>query len=65
VLGGGNRQFFDFLDDFARDNVEAAKAIDFVAEKFNAEPVFVVTRVDFDHVATDTERASVKAKIVA
>ena len=65
VLGRGNRQFFDFLDDFASDDVEAAETVDFVAEKFNAEAVFVVTRVDFNDVATDAERASVEAKVVA
>ena len=65
VFGGCDGEFFDFFDDFARDNVEAAKTIDFVAEKLDAESVFVVARVDFNHVAADAERASVEAEVVA
>ena len=65
VLCGGDGEFFNFLDDFARDDVEAVKAVDFVAEKFNAEAVFVVARVDFDHVTADAERTSVETEIVA
>ena len=61
---GGDGEFFDFLDDFAGNNVKAVKAVDFVAEKFDAQPVFVVARVDFNHVTADAERATVEAKIV-
>ncbi len=65
VFGGGDGHFVQFLDDFAGNDVETAKAIHFVAEQLDAHTVFVVAGVDFNHVPMAAEGAAFQAKVVA
>ena len=65
VLCRSDGHLVHFLRDFAGNDVEANEPVDFIAEKFDAESFFVVTRVNFNHVTVYAERTAFQTEIVS
>ena len=65
VLCRSDGHLVRFLRDFAGNEVEAHEPVHLVAEQFDAEPFFVVARVNFNHVAVHAETAALQAEIVS
>ena len=65
VSGGKDEQFLEIAEQFPREDVEAAQALDLVAEQLDAHRVLLVGRVDLDRVAPDPEPPPHEVGVVA
>ena len=65
MRGREHNEFFEFGDLFASERVDNDDSFNVVTEKFDANCSFVVCRMNFDGVATDTKLSANEVHVVA